>query len=342
MNARFFLLSVVAALLAGCEGAPAPPAAVPPAPTVAHRPLAELAVHPERSAPGAVTGRHEARISAEVAATIQALPADVGQTVAKGAVVARLDSRDAALALERAEASLAQARARHAQAQAQHARALALRGQNFISAEALAVRDTELAGAAADLRAAEAARDTARRGVDKHTLRAPFDAVVRARSAQLGELAAPGTVLLTLVSARELELAVSLQPQDAAIFAGAVPPRPTFVAGGGRHAVTLLRVSPTLNRESRSVEARFVFVGPPPAAGSAGRLVWGDPRAHLPADLLVRRDGRLGVFLAEDGRARFHALPDAQEGRPAVADLPPAARVVTAGRHALREGDALP
>ncbi|MBS3935656.1 MAG: efflux RND transporter periplasmic adaptor subunit, partial [Sulfuritalea sp.] len=213
------------------------------------------------------------------------------------------------------------------------------RGQNFISAEALTVRDTELAAAAADLRAATAQRDTARRGVDKHTLRAPFDAVVRARSGQLGELAAPGTVLLTLVSARELELAVQLQPRDAAVFAGAVGPAPTFVMGEARHAVRLLRLSPALHRESRSVEARFTFVAAPPAAGSEGRLVWNDPRPHLPADVLVRREGRLGVFLAEDGRARFHTLPDAQEGRPAVVDLPAAARVVTEGRHALKEGD---
>ena len=326
-------------LLAACGKEAAPPAAVPPAPTFVLRTVAEVAIHPERSAPAAVVGKNEARLSAEVAATILALPVDVGQTVKKGEIVARLDPRDAELALERAAAAQAQAQARHAQAQAQYARAQTLRAKNFYSAEALTLRETELAATAADLRAATAQRETARRALDKHTLRAPFDAVVRARGGQVGELAAPGTVLLTLVSNRELELAAQLQPRDAESLQVAAAPE--FETAGGRHALKLLRVSPALNRESRSVEARLIFAGPPPAAGSEGRLVWRDPQAHLPAELLVRREGRYGAFVEADGKASFHVLPQAQEGRPAALDLPAEARIVTQGRHALQDGQTL-
>jgi len=327
-------------LLAACSPGEVPPPAVPPAPTIAFRPVGEVAVYPERSAPAAVVGRNEARLSTEVAATVLAMPVDVGQTVARGAIVARLDPRDAELALERAAAALAQAEARHAQARAQHARAKTLREKNFYSAEALTLRETELALAAADLRAAQAQQQTARRALDKHNLRAPFDAIVRARSGQVGELAAPGTVLLTLVSARELELAAQLQPRDAESLQ--LADSPVFATAGGRHELKLLRISPAFNRESRSVEARLVFVGPPPAAGSEGRLVWREAQPYLPADLLVRRDGRYGVFVAADGKARFHALPQAQEGRPAALDLPPGTQLVTQGRHALQDGMPLP
>jgi RND family efflux transporter MFP subunit len=325
--------------LAACGKEAVPPAAVPPAPTFVLKTVAEVAIHPERSAPAAVVGKNEARLSAEVAATIQALPVDVGQTVKQGGVVARLDPRDAELALERAAAAQAQAQARHAQAQAQYARAQTLREKNFYSAEALSLRETELAATAADLRAATAQRETARRALDKHTLRAPFDAVVRGRGGQVGELAAPGTVLLTLVSERELELAAQLQPRDAESLQAAVSPE--FETAGGRHALKLLRISPALNRESRSVEVRLIFTGPPPAAGSEGRLVWRDPQAHLPAELLVRRTGRHGAFVVADGKARFHALPQAQEGRPAALDLPAEAQIVTQGRHALQDGQSL-
>jgi len=344
MNPRIVLPLLGALALSAC-GSGEPPATdaatVPPAPTFAVAPLSEVAIHPERLAPAAVVGKHETRLSAEVAATVAALPVDVGQTVARGAVVVRLDPRDAELALERAEAALAQAAARHAQALAQAERARALREKNFYSQEALALKETELAAAAADRRAATAQRDTARRALDKHTLRAPFDAVVRDRQAQLGELAAPGAPLLTLVSAGEVELAARLQPDEARAFAAAVPPAPTFVAAGRNHALKLLRVSPAVDRESRSVEARFAFVGTSPAVGLEGRLVWREPDAWLPADLPVRRDGRLGVFLARDGKAVFHPLPGAQEGRPARADLPADAALVTAGRQALADGMAL-
>lgn len=332
-----FLAGLSLLFLSACgEEAAAPPAAVPPAPTFTLASVAALAIHPERSAPAAVVGKNEARISAEVAATVVALPVDVGQRVRRGAVVARLDARDATLALERAEAALAQAQARHAQAQAQLERARALREKNFVSAEALTLRETERAAAAADVRAAVAQRDSARRVLEKHTLTAPFDAVVRARSGQVGELAAPGSALLTLVSDGEVELAAQLQPRDAALVA--VAPAPTFESAGRRHELTLLRVSPTVNRGARSVEARFAFVAAAPPAGTEGRLLWRDPRPHLPAELLVRRDERLGIFVAEAGKARFHALPEAAEGRPAPVDLPGEARLVVQGRHALKDG----
>ncbi|MDP2194923.1 MAG: efflux RND transporter periplasmic adaptor subunit [Rhodocyclaceae bacterium] len=327
------------ALLAGCGAEAPPPAAVLPAPTFKLERLADVALYPERSAPAAVVGKNEARLSAEVAATILTMPLDVGQTVKQGMIVARLDPRDAELALERAAAALAQAAARHAQAKAQFERARVLREKNFYSAEALTLRETELAATAADQRAATAQHETARRVLDKHTLRAPFDAVVRTRNGQVGELAAPGAILLTLVSARELEVAAQLQPRDAESLK--LSDAPTFVATGDQHELKLLRVAPTLNRESRSVEARLLFVGTPPTAGTEGRLVWRDRQAHLPADLLVRREGRHGLFVAADGRARFHVLPLAQEGRPTPLDLSPDTRIVTQGRHALQEGAAL-
>lgn len=336
---KFSVITLWAALLlAACGRQEAPPPAVPPAPTFTLQAVEEVALHPKRSAPAAVVGKNEARLSAEVAATILALPVDVGQTVKKGEVVARLDPRDAELALERAAAALAQAQARHAQARAQFERAKTLREKNFYSAEALTLRETELAAAAADLRAANAQRETARRALGKHTLRAPFDAVVRARSGQLGELASPGTPLLTLVSARELELVAQLQPRDADSLQRAVSPAPTFATSSGEYELKLLRVSPALSRESRSVEARLLFVATPPPAGTEGRLVWRDAQPHLPADLLVRRDGRYGVFVAAAGKAHFHALPQAQEGRPAALDLPAGTTIVTQGRHALRDG----
>jgi RND family efflux transporter MFP subunit len=342
MKRNVLIVLSAAALLAGCgkEEAPtAQAAAVPPAPTFSVVPLGEAVFHPERSAPATVVGRNEARLSAEVAAVIQTLPADVGQTVARGAIVARLDPRDAQLALERAEAVLAQAAARHAQAQAQHERARTLREKNFYSAEALTLRETELKATAADLRAATAQRDTARRALDKHVLRAPFDGVVRARNGQVGELAAPGALLLTLVETRDPELSAQVQPQDAASLAAAQTPQ--FESGGATHALKLLRISPAHLRESRSVTARLIFKAMPPPLGAEGRLVWRDAQAHLPADLLVRRDGRYGVFVAEGDKARFHLLPEAQEGRPAAIDLPPDTRIVTQGRHALQDGMAL-
>jgi hypothetical protein len=70
-------------------------------------------------------------------------------------------------------------------------------------------------------------------------------------------------------------------------------------------------------------------------------VAWRVGSGQLPASLLSRRDGRLGVFLAREGRAHFEPLPAAQEGRPVPVDLPPEALVIVQGQDRLQDGDEL-
>ena len=95
----------------------------------------------------------------------------------------------------------------------------------------------------------------------------------------------------------------------------------------------------------RARRARFEFTGAAPSVGRSGEVVWRVARGQLPASLISRRDGTLGVFLLEGsreaGRAVFHSLPGAQEGRPATIDLPPDREVILRGRERLQDGDAV-
>ena len=103
--------------------------------------------------------------------------------------------------------------------------------------------------------------------------------------------------------------------------------------------MTLSRLSPVVSRERRARRARLAFAGEAPAPGRTGELVWRVVSGRLPAGLLSRRDGRLGVFLHEDGRAVFHPLPAAQEGRPAAIDLPEDREVIVQGQQRLQDGE---
>lgn len=334
------LLLLVPVFLAACgEKAVETPPVAPRVLSVTVAPWASVRVLPERDAPASALGKNETRLAAEVAARIVALPVDAGDRVAKGQVVARLDARDAELALARAEAALAQAQARYAQVLAQTQRARSLREKNFISAEALGLRETERVAAEADLAVARASRDTAAHGVEKCTLRAPFPAIVRSRSGQVGELAVPGTPLLVLTDVGEVQLVAQVQARDAESLRQAQ--QLAFLAAGSRYDIKVLRVSAAISREARTVEARFAFVGTPPPPGSEGRLVWRDERAHVPAEFIVRRGEAYGVFIADGDKARFVVLKGAQEGRPAPLDLPPESLLVRQGRHALQDGQAL-
>jgi hypothetical protein len=75
--------------------------------------------------------------------------------------------------------------------------------------------------------------------------------------------------------------------------------------------------------------------------GRSGELVWEVGKGMLPSNLISRRNGVLGVFLLDAGKALFEPLPGAQEGRPARVNLPDSSRVITVGRERLQDGTAV-
>lgn len=327
----------VAAPLSGAWGQAAPTAAATPDPVaIKARSAAELFVHPRREASAAVIARNESRIAAEVGARILRIHADVGQTVRRGAVLAELDDGDLRLALAGLQAQRDELVARSALAGQQLRRAQQLQQQNYVSAEFVGQRDAEVQVLAAQTQGVATQLASARRQIDKARITAPFDAVVLQRSAQLGELAVPGAVLFVLTETARSELSAALAGTDASLIARA--PSLTFETGAGSYPVRLLRVAAVVAAATRTREGRFAFVGDSALPGTAGTLRWDDPRPHLPPEVLVRRDGRLGVFALVDGTAHFVAVPLAQEGRAAAATIAAATRIVVSGQESLQDG----
>jgi len=311
----------------------------PAAPAVVIKPLSEISIFPEREASAQAVSLNESRIASEISGRIEAIPVRVGERVAQGAVLARIECRDHELARERATATLKAARARLSLAKGQLERARDLSAHGFFSREAVASREAEVQVLRAEEEQARAQFDSAERSVDKCSVRAPFPAVVRERLGQVGELAAPGSPLVAISDTGRIVVSAQVQFKDADSLSKTSAVR--FVGDGGVKALVLLRVSPAIAPQARTVEARLRFRGEPAAAGASGSVIWRDSRPHIPARLVVRREGRLGVFLDERGSARFHPLAEAQEGRPAPVDLPPGARIVVAGHLTLLDGQSL-
>jgi multidrug efflux pump subunit AcrA (membrane-fusion protein) len=92
-------------------------------PAVSVRPLAEVAINPERDAAAQDVSLNESRISAEIAGRIEAVPVEVGQRLEKGAVIARIECRDHELARDLARAARAAMRSRLELAEQQLGRA---------------------------------------------------------------------------------------------------------------------------------------------------------------------------------------------------------------------------
>lgn len=336
------------ALLAGAAPVLATPGAAPVASTAsapdAGTPVktarfATLALRPVREAAAVVVARNDSRISAEVAGTVLRWGAETGARVARGELLVEIDPGDHRLARDRAAAALAAAGARAQLVAAQLKRARELQAQGFVSTDALAAREAESRGAEADEAAQKLALASAERALAKTRVLAPFDASVRQRLVQAGETVAPGSALYQLAETQGAELSAQLASEDARSLAQAGSL--LFVRDdGSRTPVKLLRVADTVNAASRNVEVRLG--APALVPGRDGRLQWADARPHVPAALLVRRDGVLGVFSAVDGRARFVPLPGAQEGRAAPAPgLAADTLLVADGQQRLRDGELL-
>ena len=315
------------------------PVLAAPAPVVHAKTLGAIAIYPERSAQAQVLSRNDSKLSAEIAAKILSIPVQVGQRVKRGSVLVELDCGDFKIARQRAEAQQSAASARMQLTQMQVKRARELSQSGFISKDALDARATELKVAQAERDLAVAQTAAAQREVSKCAIHAPFDAVVQERMGKVGELAAPGTPLVALVDMSHLEVGVELQQKDVASLHQARVPH--FETQGQRFALKLLRVSPVVNLQSRSQEARFSFVKEAASPGLSGRVLWRDSQTHVAPEYVVSRNAQLGIFVLKDGVARFVPLPGAQEGRPAAAPYVHETLVITAGHLELHEGQSV-
>jgi len=314
-------------------------AAAEPATPVVVRPAGELLFYPEYSAPAEVVPLNDARLSAEISARIEQIAVRVGDRVDAGDALVTLDCRDYRSRAEAQQATRIALETRLRLARTQVRRARDLKRASNISDEEVDRRETELQALEAELAAQKELEVQARNDTARCTIQAPFTGVVSERLASVGALAAPGTPLLRLVQTDQSEVSARVRPSEVEAGAGAQSLRFTYL--NESYPLRLLRVSPVVDPATRTVEVRLGFTGTAAPPGASGRIHWRGAVPHLPADIPLRRDGTLGVFLFNDGHARFHPLPEAREGRPAPVDLAADARIVTEGRHGLREGAAL-
>ncbi len=289
------------------------------------------------SAPATVTARHDPDMAAQIEGQIVAMPVEVGDTVAEGDVLVRLDCRRFEAALDSARAEVERARALQTFAAAQLTRARDLKRKDSISDELLDQRRTDLATARADRSIREARLRQAEIDVAHCELRAPFAWVVPRRHASVGSYASRGMVIVSLIQTRGQEVSVALRRGQAESLAAARAI--SLDINGTVYALRLRTLLPYYDTTTRTREARLVFRADTAPSGSAGRVLWQGSGRLLPADLMVRRGGRIGVFVLDGDTARFHPLPGAQDGQPVAADLAPDTPLIADGRQRLDDGD---
>jgi RND family efflux transporter MFP subunit len=301
------------------------------------KPLSKLAIFPQLKAPATVVSNNDSRISAEVSARIIDLPAKVGDTVKKGDIIARLESQYYQQALDSEEAALEALAAKIDLAKYELKHAQTLSQKQALSEQLLKQRETDLATLQANYKGQQARVKQAKDHLDKTVIRALFPGVITERPGQIGELATPGSPLLQLVDTSGMEVSAKIQARYASDVER--DENLTLLCDGKDYPLTLRVITPAIDSRSRTREARLLFKDQGAMPGSYGELIWRRTMANMPAELVVRRKGKLGVFILQDKRAHFVVLPDAEEGQPAATNLAADTLIITLGRFRLHDGD---
>ena len=240
-------------------------------------------------AAGFVSATRTATVSARTMGQISEVLVDEGTRVLRGQVLARLADAKARTDLQVAQAqtSAAQARVATAEAQWREAERALMRDQQLLekgfnsdavvsrTRTSLDVAASTLASSRADARLATLQVQRQQQLLDEHTIRAPFDGVVQARNAQVGEIVAPGgagggytrTGIYTLVDMNSLELAVDVGEERIPSVQPGQPVRVSFYSmkDGEPLRGEVLRVMPAADRAKSTVQVRV-------------RLLQSDPR----------------------------------------------------------------
>ncbi len=329
---------------------------------------------------GTVEARVASKIGFKVSGVLVDLRADVGERVAKGTVLARLDDREqsaqvarAKAAVEQTQANLQRAKASVEKAQANYTNTknISERRQTLLQGNNTSVEAAQTAQAAqdaargdlnlanSDVLVAEANISDARAQLqqqtatlDFYTLAAPYDAMVTARLKELGSALGAGEPVFTLIDPKSVWVLAFIDESKAGeIKVGEAAEIVLRSRAGARLQGRVARIEPESDRvnEERKMEVAFDTIPVDVNLGEQAEVYITTVR--LPQALLVPEaaisglgKGQGTVWIVEDGKLQQRAVTLGHrllDGRYEITGgVPEKVLVVTQIRSGLRVGRA--
>ncbi|UCD58028.1 MAG: efflux RND transporter periplasmic adaptor subunit [Candidatus Hydrogenedentota bacterium] len=297
---------------------------------------------------GSVSADKQVTLGAEVGGRIAEIRVEVGDLVAKGALLARLDDERFRIArdLARAEVEIAEANLENSR---RNARRQAELLEDQVASEHI-VDQAELKTKidAGQLKIARAKLDAAERDLSDAGIVSPIDGEITRKHVEVGELIQPGTPLFDIVNIKrvkvsimvsELEITKVRKGQDAELD---VDGYPGVVFHGTVHAI-----GAEAEPQTRTFPVEIVVVNDRPErllpgfigrVRIRGRIFKG--AVSLPQEVIVHRDGHPVVFVvaSDTASARTVELGFADRGSVIISrGIEPGDKVVVTGQESLRD-----
>lgn len=298
---------------------------------------------------GTLTPLTEATVKAKVAGELVQVLAREGESVARGQVLARIDTTElqARAAAKRAEAEAA--RAQLVLATKNRETQMALLTKNFISQNAFDATQSTYEVAAARLRAAEADLAVAQKALGDAVLTAPISGVIAQRFAQPGERVPVDARVASIVDLSRLQLEAAVPAAEIGRVRVGMPVSFRVDGFGEREfAGRIERINPSTIAGSRSINV-YAVIDNPAGLLRAGLFAQGgltlerfERALIVPATAVREENGRRFVYLLDDQTLRRRTVTaetaDASGRVRILSGLEPGTRVVRNDLGALRDG----
>ena len=300
---------VLAATLAGCESESAPYMA-PPQPVRAA--VVKLSADVDtRSYTGTIKPRYESDLGFRVSGKIVERLVNVGDRVAPGTTLARLDTSDYRLSLESAEAELEAAQSSLKQTAADEKRYATLNEQKWVSDANYEQKKATADEARGRVERATRALALAKNQLAYTDLVATEAGVITVLPVEAGQVISAGQLIVRVARLDELEAVVSIPESRIDADRNAAATVTLWADADRAYAAKLREISPQADPATRTYQARYSLMKPD-AAIALGKTATvhlasrgAGERAKLPLSAVFKDQGQPSVWLIDEAHGRL-------------------------------------
>lgn len=252
---------------------------------------------------GSLQAVRQSTLSAQASGRIMQLGVKAGDRVKAGQVLAVIDDRVSQAGVSQAQAQVAQADANLTNAKAQFQRTQELHAKGFVSKSALDVAESQYKAAAAGASGAQAGQTQSQLAQGFTRITAPYDGWVLSTQAEPGDLALPGTPVLTVYAPQPMR-AVTHVPASRQAQAQAAKTIEIRLPDGSWTQPVARTALPAADPVSQTVEWRLDLDANAAAAWLPGQQVQvrfvnaQADKLTVPAEAVFRRGELTAVYVA--------------------------------------------